>query len=122
MNFRICRAALASFAAVGLAGCYHPPTPTRVDTAIKTECRQQVEREYNAQNRVDLTRRDERDAAFANNYNNGISSRGLGAEYHREQMVTDCLRASGDGGQPVPGVGPVFSPADAGAGTSTLRP
>ena len=121
MNSRTCRAALA-FAAAGLAGCYHPPPPTRADTVLKTDCRQQVEREYNAQNRVDLTRRDDRDSAFANSYNSGISSRGLGAEYHREQMVTDCLRASGDAAQPTPGIGPSFSPANAGAGTSTLRP
>lgn len=113
----------ASILALALAGCARPPAPTRADVDTKAECRQQVERQYNQQNRVDLTRRDERDFAFAGTYNSGIPSRGLGAEYHREQMVSDCLRASGDNSsKATPGVGPVFSPADSGAGTSSLRP
>ena len=112
----------AALVAVGLAGCYRAPPPTRADTDIKAECRQQVERQYNAQNRVELTRRDERDYAFAGTYNT-VPSRGLGAEYHREQMVTDCLRSAGDSGTATtPGVGPAFSPADGGTGTSSLRP
>lgn len=109
--------------AASLAGCYRPPPPTRADITAKAECRQQVERQYNAQNRVDLTRRDERDYAFAGTYNSGIASRGLGAEYHREQMETDCLRAAGDSTATAsPGVGPAFSPANRGSGTSSLRP
>ncbi len=109
--------------AAGLAGCYRPPAPTRVDTETKLECRQQVERQYNAQNRVDLTRRDERDQPFAGTYNGGISSRGLGAQYRREEMESDCLRRSGDAAGPAtPGVGPAFSPASSGTGSSSLRP
>lgn len=109
--------------AAGLAGCYRPPTPTRVDNETRLACRQQVERQYNAQNRVDLTRRDERDQPFASTYNGGISSRGLGAQYHREEMESACLRQSGDAGATAtPGVGPAFSPASSGASTSSLRP
>ena len=116
------RAALALATACGLAACYRPPAPTRVDSEIRNDCRQSVERQYNAQNRADLTRRDERDYAFAGTYNSGIASRGLGAEYHREQMVSDCLRASGTPPSASPGVGPVFSPAAGGPGRSTLSP
>lgn len=113
----------AAVIALGITGCYRPPLPTRADADTKAECRQQVERQYNAQNRVDLTRRDERDFAFAGSYQSGISSRGLGAEYGREQMVTDCLRSSGDGASAAtPGVGPAFSPANSGTGTSSPRP
>ena len=116
-------ALLAPLLAGSLAGCYRPPAPTRADADTKAGCRQQVERQYNAQNRADLTRRDERDFAFAGTYNGGISSRGLGAEYHREQMESDCLRSAGDStAKPTPGVGPAFSPADGGAGPSSLRP
>ena len=105
------------------AGCQRPPPPTQADAALRSDCRQQVEREYNAQNRVDLTRRDERDFAFAGTYNAGIASRGLGAEFQNDQRIESCLRANGaPDAQPVPGVGPVFSPADRGAGTSSLRP
>ncbi len=123
MNYRTHRAVTAAVLAMSLAGCYRPPPPTQADANIKADCRQQMERQYNAQNRVDLTRRDERDFAFAGSYNNGISSRGLGAEYGREQMVTDCLRSAGDNGSaPTPGVGPAFSPVNSGTGTSSLRP
>ena len=123
MIHRIRPVVTAALLALGLAGCYRPPPPTRAETDTKAECRQQVERQYNAQNRVDLTRRDERDFAFAGTYNSGIPSRGLGAEYQREQMVTDCLRSAGDGGAaPAPGVGPAFSPVNRDAGTSSLRP
>ncbi len=104
--------------AIGLAvilavvACERPPPPTPAEAAIRTECRQTVDREYTAQNRADLTRRDERDTAFSSSFDAGISSRGLGAEYSRDQMVTDCLRAQGDStSQPSPGVGPTFSPA-----------
>lgn len=117
------RFAVALVAVAGLAGCYRPPPSTRADTEIKTDCRQQVERQYNAQNRVDLTQRVDRDTAFANSYNSGISSRGLGAEFHRDQMLTDCMRAAGDSApQQATGVGPAFSPANAGSGPSSLRP
>ena len=120
---RTCHLVTAGLLALSLAGCYRAPPPTRADVDAKAECRQQVERQYNAQNRVDLTRRDERDFAFAGNYNSGISSRGLGAEYGREQMVSNCLRSIGDNASaPTPGVGPAFSPVNAGSGASSLRP
>ena len=123
MNSPILPIALSVVLASFVTGCQRPPPPTRADAQARADCRTQVEREYNAQNRVDLTRRDERDFAYAGTYNSGIPSRGLGAEYHREQMLGDCLRAAGDGSATAtPGVGPVFSPADSGAGTSSLRP
>lgn len=106
-----------------VGGCQKPPPPppARADATARADCREQVERQYNAQNRADLTRRDERDFAFSGTYNTGIPSRGLGAEYARDQAVTDCLRASGGpGGQATPGVGPSFSPVGPGSGGSSL--
>lgn len=117
------RLVLPALVAASVGACQRLPPPTRADAALRAECRQQVDRQYSAQNRADLTRRDERDFAFAASYNSGIPSRGLGAQYQRDQMVSDCLRASGDrGAQAVPGVGPVFSPANGGSGTSSLQP
>ncbi len=114
--------AFAVAIALAAVGCARPAPPTTADASVRAECRQTVEREYAAQNRADLTRRDERDFAFAGSYNSGISSRGLGAEFSRDQMVTDCLRSRGDAaGQPAPGVGPAFSPTQQGTGSS-LRP
>lgn len=119
------RLVLLALAAL-LAACQPPRSgPVSADTAARVDCREQVERQYNAQNRADLTRRDERDYAFAGTYNGGIASRGLGAEYAREQAVDGCLRAAGERGQRAgtsPGVGPAFSPANTGAGASSLRP
>lgn len=109
--------------ALAASGCQRPAPPTHADAAARADCRQQVERQYNTQNRADLTRRDERDYAFAGTYNAGIPSRGLGAEYQREQNLNDCLRSAGDRrDQANPGVGPAFSPAARGSGTSSLRP
>lgn len=120
MNRTSAPAALAM--ALALAACQKAPPPTRADAAARQDCREAVNREYSAQNRADLTRRDERDAAFSGTYNPGIVSRGAGAQYQVDQMITDCLRASGTNGQASPGVTPTFSPAEQGAGTSTLRP
>lgn len=107
--------------ALACAGCMAPPPRSPADVAVRTDCREQVDRQYNAQNRVDLTRRDERDFAFAGSYNSGISSRGLSAEYSREKMIDGCLRAAGGRSAATPGVGPAFSPPSS-AGTSSLQP
>jgi hypothetical protein len=106
-----------------LVACQRPLPPTAADASIRADCRQTVEREYAAQNRADLTRRDERDLPFASSYNSGVASRGLGAEYSRDQLVTDCLRAHADGAdQPSPGVGPALSPINRGPGSTSLTP
>lgn len=123
MILRVSTPALSLVMALASGACQPPPPPTSADAAVRADCRATVERQYNAQNRADLTRRDERDTAFSSYYNAGVPSRGLGAEFQRDQMVTDCLRAQGEpGGQPAPGVGPTFSPTERGAGASSLRP
>ncbi len=109
--------------ALAAGACQQPAAPTRADAAARADCRESVDREYSAQNRADLTRRDERDYAFASSYNSGLVSRGMGAQYQVDQMITDCLRSSGNSGaQATPGVAPAFSPAERGSGGSTLRP
>ncbi len=112
-----------AFLLTSLAGCHAPSRgPISADAAVRAECRSDVDRQYSAQNRVDLTRRDERDYAYAGSYNNGIPSRGLAAEYQREQMLDGCLRANGDRNGTRPGVGPAFSPVTRGTGGSSLTP
>ena len=108
---------------LAVAACQPPPAaPVGADASVRADCRMEVDRQYNAQNRVDLTRRDERDYAFAGSYNSGISSRGLSSEYQRDNMIRDCLRANGSRGQAAPGVGPAFTPAARGTGGSSLTP
>lgn len=96
-----------------VAGC-QPPTPrSRADAAARAACREEVDRVYSQQNRADLSRRDERDYAFAGSYNSGIVSRGMSSRYGRDQMVTSCVQSTGSpNAQSIDtGVGPTFSPA-----------
>lgn len=82
-----------------LAGCQSPTGPrSRADAAARQACRQAVDRVYAAQNRADLSRRDERDYAFAGSYNSGIVTRGMSARYGRDQAVTECIQTSGEAG------------------------
>ncbi|HYZ61544.1 MAG TPA: hypothetical protein VE650_03755 [Acetobacteraceae bacterium] len=94
------------------AACQQRTPPTRADVATTAACRNAVDRVYAAQNRADLSRRDERDFAFAGSYNSGIVTRGMGARYQRDQMVSDCVTSTGDQGAQVldTGEAPTFSP------------
>lgn len=94
-----------------LGACSQPARP-RVSAATSAACRMEVDRVYSAQNRVELSTRDNRDTPFASNYLPGITSRGLGAEYSRGNMVQSCINNAsgrgGTGGTPVPAEGPTF--------------
>ena len=95
-----------------LGGCAQQ-SRTRPSSAASQACRAEVDRVYSAQNRVDLSTRDTRDTPFASNYLPGITSRGLGAEYGRDNMVQSCLNnAAGalpSSVAPTAGTGPAFS-------------
>jgi len=97
-----------------VAGCRSAPR-SRADAATSAACRAEVDRVYAAQNRADLSRRDQRDTPFADSYNSGITSRGLGALFGRDNQVSSCISnsgASGNGGSATDiGTGPTFSPA-----------
>lgn len=102
---------LAMAALALLAGCAQPPRP-RANAAATAACRVEVDRVYSAQNRVDLSRRDTRDTPFASSYLPGITSRGLGAEYGRDNMVQSCLNnaaGAASPASPTPGTGPAFT-------------
>ena len=102
--------------AVSLAACQPPRQGglTRPSAAAVAECRQQADRVYNAQNRVELSTRDQRDSPFAAGYNPGITTRGLGALYSRDNDVQSCLNNSVTGratpSAVTPGTGPTFQP------------
>jgi hypothetical protein len=100
---------------LAVAACQPAAGPrSRADVAARQACRQEVDRVYSAQNRADLSRRDERDYAFSGSYNSGIVTRGISARYGRDQMVTDCVQANGQPGaqatDTVPT--PTFSPVN----------
>ena len=76
--------------AVLLTGCQQPARP-RASLAATAACRAEVDRVYAAQNRVDLSTRDQRDTPFAGSYNSGITSAGLSSRYGRDTMESSCL-------------------------------
>ncbi len=93
------------------AGCSQAPR-SRADGATTAACRAEVDRVFAAQNRGELSQRDQRDTPFAGSYLSGITSRDLGARYGRENQVSSCVSNSRGGGQVIDtGTGPTFSPA-----------
>jgi hypothetical protein len=96
------------------AGCQSQPAPRpTANQETRASCRGSVDRVFDAQNRADLSRRDDRDAAFAAGYVSGIVTRGMSSRFHRDQMVTDCVQNAGEPGAQARDTGttPTFSPA-----------
>ena len=105
------------FFALSLAACQQSQSNlTRPSAAAVANCRQQADRVYNAQNRVDLSTRDQRDSPFAANYDPGVTTRGLGELYSRDNQVQSCLNNSVSGtatpSSVNPGTGPTFQPGN----------
>lgn len=95
-----------------LGGCGLPRQQSSADRAISLACRQQVDRAYAVQNRRDLSYRDQRDTPFANSYNAGVTSAGLGQRFGRDNDVQSCVSQNRPGASAgEPGIGPTFSPA-----------
>ena len=114
-------ASLSILVLASVAGCQATPR-SRATTAATVACRAEVDRVYAAQNRVDLSLRDQRDTPFAGGYNSGITSQGLGARYGRDNQLASCINNSTAQGvatsgtvapasAAAPGTGPTFSPA-----------
>ena len=66
---------------------------------------------YAAQNRVELSRRDERDTPFAASYLPGITTRQLSERFSRDNQMASCLAQSGSAGFGDASTGPTFSPS-----------
>lgn len=92
------RFALAAVSlALAASACQAPPPRDPATAAAAAACRERVDQVYAQQNRVELSRRDQRDAPFASSYLSGITSRGLGAQYSRGTMFNDCLGNAANG-------------------------
>lgn len=110
------RPLVVAFAALSLAGCYRPSGP-RPTAAAAAGCRAEVDRVFAAQNRGDLTFRDQRDNPFSSDYFPGNTPRGLGSEYGRDNDYAACIANSGGGATPAAAsppaanIGPVFVPS-----------
>lgn len=99
--------ALALLGLLALAGCARTQR-TPVEAATLAACRERADQVYAQQNRVELSRRDERDTPFAATYNSGVTTRGLSAQFDRGQRIAECTGglASGAGGSPGAAMGP----------------
>lgn len=76
-----------------VSACQAPPRSTAARTS-SSACRSEVDRVYAAQNRSELTDRDQRDTPLSGSYLSGITSRGLSAQYQRDRNVNACLNAT----------------------------
>lgn len=90
--------AFGALAALLLAagGCGSRSSGQQASAAQKAACRQRADQVYASQNRADLYNSDRyqtttRDAPFATSGLPGITSRGLGGQYARETLISDCL-------------------------------
>lgn len=110
---------LSLLSLMALSACQSAPPRSAADAATLSACREQADRVYAQQNRVDLSRRDERDTPFASTYNSGITTRGLGARYERGRQVAACASGGGPGGEV--GTGPTFSPTVPATEGTTVR-
>lgn len=110
-------ASLSVLVLATVVGCHAAPPRSGSATAATVACRAEVDRVYAAQNRVELSLRDQRDTPFAGGYNSGITSQGLGARYGRDNQLAACINNStapggaGPAGAVAPGTGPTFSPS-----------
>ena len=112
-NGRLAFAVAAVLLPILAAGCQSAPR-SRADAAAAAACRAEADRVYAAQNRADLSRRDQRDTPFASSYNSGITSRGLGTLFGFNNQVSSCVSSSTNstaaGATVDPGTGPTFEP------------
>lgn len=97
-----------------LGACQSAPPRSSASAAVNAACRVEVDRVYAAQNRADLSRRDERDTPFASSYLPGITTRQLSQQYARGNQMAECVSANSNGQASTPNPstpGPTFSPA-----------
>ena len=112
-NGRLAFAVAAILLPMLAAGCQ--PTPrSRANAASAAACRAEVDRVYAAQNRADLSQRDQRDTPLSSSYASGITSRGLGTLFGFDNQVSSCVSNSSGpsaGAATIdPGTGPTFEP------------
>ena len=94
-----------------LGACAERPAQSNADRAAAAACRQEVDRVYAAQNRRDLTYRDQRDTPFASSYNSGVTTAGLSTLFGRDNSIQSCTSQTRPGAvSGATGTGPTFSP------------
>ena len=94
-----------------VGACGARPPQSSADRAAAVACRQEIDRVYAAQNRRDLSYRDQRDTPFASSYNSGVTSAGLGTLFGRDNDIQSCTSQARPGAvSGAIGTGPTFTP------------
>jgi len=84
----------SAFALLSVAGCGFPPPQSGAERAASTDCRDDANRIYNAQNRYLLSERESPDTPFSGSTPPPLPSDGLSERYGYDEMVSDCLKRS----------------------------
>lgn len=98
----IIAAMAGSACSLGIGG--PPPSQAgKAELAAVSACRDRADQVFERQNReqvynTDTYRSITRDAPFTTNGLVGVTSAGLSQQYHRDNLVQNCLRESGAGG------------------------
>lgn len=85
-----------------VGGCTAPQSTA--DLQRQQACGQQADRQFEKQNRYLMSEQDQSSSPFSSNGTIGITSQGLDDQYHRDNMVDDCLHSA-------PGTEPTMLPA-----------
>ena len=97
---------IATSVSLGGCGLYHPVTAE--DRDATATCNAEVDRVFAAQNRYQLSERDQSNSPYSADTLPNNPSAGLSDRYQQDQMVDKCLARSAGG---VPASEPVTSPA-----------
>jgi hypothetical protein len=77
-----------------LGGCRFPGPQSSTERVAEDGCREEADRQYNAQHREDLSERDSRDTPFSGSTPPPLPSDGLSDRYAYENSVDTCLKRS----------------------------
>jgi hypothetical protein len=78
----------------GLAGCGFPAPQSDVERSAESDCREDANRQFNAQHRETLSERDGSDTPFSGATPPPLPSDGLSDRYAFEKSVDTCLKRS----------------------------
>jgi hypothetical protein len=85
---------LCALALCGLSGCGFPAPQSGEERAAQDDCREEANRQYNAQHRDALSERDGSDTPFSGATPPPLPSDGLSDRYAFDQSVDTCLKRS----------------------------
>jgi hypothetical protein len=97
--------------APALGACaFGGPPPSAEDRDTRRDCNAEADRIYAAQNRYQMSERDQSDSPYAGNTLPSNPTAGLSDQYEQDKLVDSCL-ARGGAGSPSSAAAPAGGPA-----------